>query len=106
MIIDITEVSQLEALRDLPKALLYFTADWCGPCKQMRPTLEAFSRTLSYLPIYRVNIDGEGLQEVAPQHGIRGIPTIIAFAEGKETSRQSGSCDAEKLKLLVASTEF
>jgi thioredoxin 1 len=58
------------------KKFLYFTAAWCGPCKVLKPKIEALS---SELPITILDVDAN--QTTAAQYSIRNIPTIIMIDE-------------------------
>lgn len=54
-----------------------FYADWCGPCKAMKPTLDSMIE--KGFPIEKVNVDEN--REIAAQYGIRSIPTILFIDE-------------------------
>ncbi len=70
--------------------LVEFYADWCGPCRSVGPVVEALSEEVSgRAKVVRLNVDAE--PALASQHGVRGIPTFIAFKNGREVSRQSGA---------------
>jgi len=69
--------------------LVDFWADWCMPCKMMAPILnEVAEATDGTATIYKLNVDEQ--QQVAPQYGIRSIPTMILFKDGKEVERIVG----------------
>ena len=69
--------------------LVDFWADWCMPCKMMAPILnEVAVATDGTATIYKLNVDEQ--QQVAAQYGIRSIPTMILFKDGKEMERIIG----------------
>ncbi len=69
--------------------LVDFWADWCMPCKMMAPILnEVAEATEGSALIYKLNVDEQ--QQVAAQYGIRNIPTMILFKDGKEVERIIG----------------
>jgi thiol-disulfide isomerase/thioredoxin len=69
------------------KKILYFTADWCGPCKMIKPQLIAASKQL---PITFVNIDTSSSQ--ASYYNVRNIPCVILVDEfGSERGRLVGN---------------
>ena len=69
--------------------LVDFWAEWCMPCKMMAPILnEVAEATNGTATIYKLNVDEQ--QQVAAQYGIRSIPTMILFKDGKEVERIVG----------------
>ena len=73
-----------------------FFADWCGPCKMLAPVLEKLAADFAgKAAVYKINTDSA--QAIATQFGIRSIPTIIFFKDGKEVNRVIGSVPYEKL---------
>ena len=69
--------------------LVDFWADWCMPCKMMAPILnEVAEATDGTATIYKLNVDEQ--QQVAAQYGIRSIPTMMLFKDGKEVERIVG----------------
>lgn len=74
--------------------LVDFWADWCGPCKMLTPILDEISDEIK-VKICKVNVDEEG--ELATEFGIRSIPTILVFKNGKEIDRIVGLREKEEL---------
>lgn len=69
--------------------LVDFWADWCMPCRMMAPILnEVAEATEGSATIYKLNVDEQ--QQVAAKYGIRNIPTMILFKDGKEVERIIG----------------
>jgi len=80
---------------DLP-LLLDVWADWCGPCKAFAPTFEQAARELSGR-LRLAKLDSEAEPQLAGQLGIRSIPSLILFKEGREVARQSGALPLPQL---------
>ena len=86
---------------DLP-LVIDFWANWCGPCRMMAPAYEqAAARLEPRVRLAKLDTDAE--PDIAGRYGIRGIPTLIAFRNGKEVARQSGAMDAGRLVAWIES---
>ena len=77
-----------------------FYAEWCGPCQQMAPHFEALSEELggSY-KLVKLDIDKE--REIAVNHGIASIPTLIFYKGGEQIGSESGYLDRGELKAAI-----
>lgn len=62
--------------------LLYFSADWCGPCKTQSPIIDDIKEDYSDLEINKIDIDDN--QEIANQYQVRSLPTILLLLEDDE----------------------
>ena len=77
-----------------------FGAEWCGPCKQLDPILEEIaSENIDKLKVFKLNIDENPM---TPQKfGVRGIPTIMIFKEGKLIDTKVGSLPKSALEAWI-----
>jgi thioredoxin 1 len=76
--------------------LVEFGAEWCGPCRAIQPLLEELS---SEFKVITVDIDQEQ-PNVMAEYGIRSIPTILAYKDGKVVSRLVGLQSKSSLKKM------
>ena len=77
------------------KVLVDFFATWCGPCKMLSPILEKVASEHEDLTILKVDVDEVG--DVAAQYGIRSIPTLILFEDGKAVDMKLGYMPEESV---------
>ncbi len=76
--------------------LVDFWAPWCGPCRMMAPVLDrAAAQRATGLRVAKVNTDEQ--PQLAGRFGIRSIPTLILFRDGRELARQPGALDGSSL---------
>ena len=78
--------------------LLQFSADWCGPCRAMKSTVEQFQEKTNVI-VQKVNIDTES--KISAKYGVRSIPCFIVLKDGNQTKRVVGSQSLNQLLDLV-----
>ena len=76
-----------------------FWAQWCAPCKMIAPH---FANAARQMPQVRfVKVDTDACPEASARHGIRSIPTMILFDQGREVKRMSGAMSATDLSAWI-----
>jgi len=67
------------------KKILYFSAAWCGPCKQFGPVMEQVGQSVR---VEKVDVDK--LPDLAQAYNVRSIPTVVILKDGQEVNRFVG----------------
>ena len=99
-IIDVNQNSfDEEVLNSKKKVLADFYADWCGPCKMIRPILEEISENNNDIKIVSINIEDE--EELAERYNVFSIPCLVIFENGEETKRNVGLVSKDDIEKMI-----
>jgi len=79
--------------------ILYFTADWCNPCKKTKPIVEELNRDSGTTKFQVIDADSE--IDLVKSFEVRSIPTFIVIEDGEEIKRVSGAQTREQLEELM-----
>lgn len=97
---EISSVDLQKKINSGEKLVVEFWAEWCGPCKMMKPIFEKVgSENSSEVQMYTLNIDNN--REVALSLGIRSIPTVKMFNSGEVIDTRVGVMNEGQIKDLV-----
>lgn len=90
-----------DVLKSSVPVLVDFWAEWCGPCKAIGPKLEEIANEMGgKVTIAKVNVDEN--PDSPAKYGVRGIPTLILFKDGKEVDQIVGNHPKENIAALIS----
>lgn len=98
---DVTDSSfESEVLQSEKPVLVDFWATWCAPCIALTPTIEALAEKYNgSARVVKMNVDEN--PAVTNRYGIRGMPTLILFKNGREEERVLGAVSRDSLARLM-----
>ncbi len=89
-----------DVLKSSHPVLVDYWAEWCGPCKMIAPILDEVSTTYDgKLQIAKMNVDEN--REIPAKLGIRGIPTLMLFKDGKLAATKVGALSKSQLIAFI-----
>jgi thioredoxin 1 len=81
------------------KMILYFTADWCNPCKKTKPIVEELNREQIMAKFFIVDVDSE--IEMTKDFEIKSVPTFVVMKDNTEIHRATGAQTRQQLEELI-----
>ena len=82
--------------------LVDFWAEWCGPCRMIAPALDELAAELAdKIIVVKINIDEN--PQTPQKYGVRGIPTMMIFAQGQVAATKVGALPKSKIKEWIES---
>jgi thioredoxin 1 len=83
--------------------MIKFGAEWCGPCRMIKPTvnklMEKYNTDDSEVKITDVDVDKDA--EAAKKYGVRSIPTMVFLKDGQEVIRKVGVLDEKQIEIAI-----
>lgn len=101
---DVREVSDSSFEKDVlgsnKPVLVDFWAEWCAPCRMLAPTVAAVAEHyVETATVVKLNVDDN--PSTAQRYGIKGIPTLILFRDGKEVERVVGATSKDSISKMI-----
>ena len=100
-VLDVSDDSfEQQVLQSDKPVLVDFWAQWCAPCRMLAPTVEAVAEKYAgNATVVKLNVDDN--PSVSQRYGIKGIPTLILFKNGKEEERVVGATSKEAISRMI-----
>ena len=81
------------------KVLVDFYANWCGPCRMLRPILEEIASDRKERIIVSINVDEA--EDLAQKYGVISIPCLVLFENGEEVNRSVGLKSKDEIESMI-----
>ena len=89
-----------DVLRSVKPVLVDFWAEWCAPCLMLTPTLDAVAELYGEsTSVVKLNVDQN--PSTTEAYGIKGIPALVLFIDGKEVERVVGATSKESISRII-----
>src|SRR5271165_6284457 len=89
-----------EIIQSEKPVLVDFSAEWCGPCKMMKPILQQLHDNMGdAVRILKIDIDKN--PAMASSYNVQSVPTLVLFRQGKVLWRQSGVMQARQIEQVI-----
>ena len=75
------------------KEILYFSAPWCGPCRNFKPIMESVSNSM---PVRFINVDEN--PQLSAQYNVRSVPMLVFLKDGQEEDKTIGVLTESQVK--------
>ena len=99
-VIEVNEDSfQEEVLNSKEKVLIDFNAEWCGPCKMLRPILDKYAEEHDNVKIVSINVDNNS--ELAKKYNVFSIPCLVLVKDGEEINRSVGLISNSQIDEII-----
>lgn len=92
-VIEVTD-NDKNVLKDIYPKVLYFTAKWCGPCKQIKPFYYNFAESNTGITFFKIDVEDN--EELTAAFNVRSMPTFVFFKSKQEYKVFTGA-DSKKL---------
>ena len=100
MALKITDENGKALIESGKPVVIDFWAEWCGPCRQIAPTVDELAAQYEgQVTIGKYNVDEDS--EISSTYGIRNIPTLLFFKDGKLVDKQVGSANKATLESKI-----
>ena len=90
---------QTDVLNSDKQVLVDFWAEWCGPCKQLAPTVQEIANENPSLTVCKMDLDAN--RDTAVKYGIRSIPTLMLFKDGEAVGTEIGALTKQQLQEFI-----